>query len=111
MLLFSLNAFAATIEIQPVLEGKQYYIMKLGEAQTFTAYGFGFDKQTQQKLPDAEIKEIKWIFDERFLELQDKKDNSITLKLIKNRTSRLTVTAIIDNKSVSKTIFIVVSSH
>ncbi|MDP2938468.1 MAG: hypothetical protein Q8O13_00050 [Candidatus Omnitrophota bacterium] len=106
--LFSLSAFAVEIEIRPVLEGKEYYVMKKGEIQTFEAQGFGWDKKTQQKTPNVEIKEIQWSFDARFLELVEMKGNAITLKAIKERTSKLTVTGKIDDKVVTITIFIVI---
>lgn len=109
--LFSLSAFASEIEIKPVLEGEVYYIMKPGEIQTFQANGFGWDKKTQQKISDVDIKEIQWSFDSRFLELIEKKDKAIILKAIKNRTSKLTVTGKIDGKSVTKTIFIVIKKE
>lgn len=107
LFLFSQLAFASEIEIKPVQGGENYYIMKLGQTQEFSASGFGWDKNTQQKIPDVQIKQIQWSFDERFLELVQTKDDTITLKLIKNRTNRLTVTAIVDNKPVTKVIFIV----
>lgn len=108
MFLFSQLAPASEIEIKPVVEGENYYIMQLNQTQTFTAYGFGWDSDTQQKIPDIEIKEIHWTFDSRFLELVQSKDNTITLKAIKDRTSRLTVTGKIDGETVTKTIFIVI---
>lgn len=108
MFLFSLIAFANEIEINPILEGKEYYIMKLGEIQTFKASGFGWDKKLEQKIPEAKIETIEWDFDSRFLDLVEAKGETITLKAIKDRTSKLTVTGRIDNKPVTKTIFIVV---
>ena len=104
-------SFASEIQIKPVIEGENYYIMKLNETQTFTAYGFGWDSDTQQKIPDKEIKSIQWSFDQRFLELVQTKDNTITLKAIKDRTSRLTVTGEVEGKSVTKTIFIVIEKN
>ena len=106
--LYSQVAFASDIEIKPVLEGEDYYIMRLGEIQTFEACGFGWDKAREERIPNIEIKAIQWSFDSRFLELVEKKDNTITLKAIRKRTSKLTVTGKIDDKYVTKTIFIVI---
>lgn len=106
--LFSLIAFAVEIEIMPVVEGQQYYVMNLGQIQTFQAYGFGWDAKTQQKVPEAKIEEVQWNFDSRFLELVEKKNDTITLRAIKDRTSKLTATGKVDNEDVEKTIFIVI---
>ncbi len=109
--LFSLVASATEIEIKPVLEGKEYYIMNMGESQAFEALGFGWDNQAKQKTLNAQITTVKWSFDARFLELLGQKGNSITLKAIKERTSKLTVIGEVDNKQVSKTIFIVIQRN
>ncbi len=106
--LYSQAAFANEIEIKPVLEGEDYYIMELGEIQTFQACGFGWDRTKEEKIPDIEIKAVQWSFDSRFLELVEKKNETITLKAIKKRTSKLTVTGKIDAQYVTKTIFIVI---
>jgi len=106
--LYSSAAFASEIEIKPTLEGEDYYMMKLGETQTFAAYGFGWDKTKEEKIPGMEIKAIRWSFDSRFLELAEEKNNTITLKAIKKRTSKLIATGEIDNKYATKTIFIVI---
>lgn len=106
--LYSQIAFANEIEIKPVLEGEDYYIMKLGEIQTFQAYGFGWDKDREEKIPDIEIKAVQWSFDTRFLELAGKAGNTITLKATKKRTTKLTVTGKINGEDVTKDIFIVV---
>jgi len=105
---FSLVSFAVEIEISPILEGKEYYIMKLGETQTFKASGFGWDKKTEKKIAEAKIEAVQWSFDSRFLELVENKGDSITLKAIKNRTSKLTAMGKINGKSATKTIFIVI---
>ncbi|MFA4842823.1 MAG: hypothetical protein WC658_03205, partial [Candidatus Omnitrophota bacterium] len=106
--LFISNVFAVEIKIQPVVQGESYYIMQLGETQAFEASGFGWDENKQEETSGKEIKEIQWSFDTRFLELVGKAGNTITLKAIKKRTSKLTVTAKIDNEDVTKEIFIVV---
>lgn len=106
--LFYSLVFASEIEIRPVLKDKAYYIMKLGEVQTFEAYGFGWDNKVAQKIPDAKIDTIQWNFDSRFLQLVEEKGNFITLKAIKDRTSKLSVTGTVNGKRVTKTIFVVI---
>lgn len=109
--LFSRALFASEIEIQPIMEGQEYCLMKLGETQTFTASGIGWDKDTKHITPGAQITGIQWSFDARFLELQGTGNNSITLRAIKERTSRLTVTGIVDGKTATKTIFVVIKKE
>lgn len=105
--LFFSTVFALGIEIRPVAEGQDYYIMQLGKAQTFEACGFGWDENKEEKVADIEAGAIRWDFDSRFLQLIEKKGNTITLKAIKKRTSKLTVTGKINGEQVTKTIFIV----
>lgn len=106
--LFSSAAPAGEIEINPVSEGEDYCIMQLGEIRTFEASGFGWDKTRQEKIPGAGIEAIQWSFDSRFLELVEEKNNAVSLKAIKKRTSKLTATGKIDDKLITKTIFIVI---
>lgn len=106
--LYSSLAIAIEIEINPVLEGEEYYIMKLGETQTFEARGFDWDNDREEKIPNIEIKAIQWNFDARFLDLVEESGRTITLKASKKRTNKLTVTGKIDNEHVTKTIFIVI---
>ena len=82
--------------------------MELGEVQTFEASGFGWDRTKEEKIPDIEIEALEWSFDSRFLELVEKENKAITLKAIKKRTSKLTVTGKIGDKHAAKTIFIVI---
>ncbi|HOW35739.1 MAG TPA: hypothetical protein PL155_04935 [Candidatus Omnitrophota bacterium] len=109
-LLFLPAAFANEIEIKPVLEGKEYYIMAPGEVQTFEALGFGWDKKVQQKIPGATVETVQWNFNPEFLELVGKTGNTITLRALKRRTSKLIVTGNVNGKPVTKTIFIVVKT-
>jgi hypothetical protein len=108
---YSHRAFASEIEIKPVLEGQEYYTMKLGQVQTFEAFGVGWDKDRAERVPGLEINSIRWSFDARFLEAVDKKDNTITLRAIKQRTSKLTVTGEVTGKQVTKTIFVVIGER
>jgi len=101
-------ALASEIEIKPVLEGQGYYVMKLGETQTFEAYGIGWDEEREEKIPDVAVNAIRWNFDLRFLELVEKSGAFITLKAIKKRTSKLTATGKINDDHAAKTIFIVI---
>ncbi len=106
--LHSNAAHASEIEIKPVLEGEEYYIMKLGQTQTFEAMGVGWDKENKARIPGVEIKALQWAFDSRFLELVEKNSNTITLKAIKERTNRLTAQGEVADKPTVKTIFIVI---
>ena len=106
--LFISNVFAVEIKIQPVVQGESYYIMQLGETQAFEASGFGWDENKKEETSGKEIKELQWSFDARFLELVGKAGNTITLKAIKKRTTKLTITGKINGEDVNKEIFIVV---
>ena len=106
--LFYAIAFASEIEIKPVLEGENYYTMKFGETQTFEASGFGWDEANEKRVPGVEIEAIRWSFDSRFLESVGEGNKTITLKAIKERTSKLTVTGKVGTKYATKTIFIVI---
>jgi len=105
---FLSTVFAVEIKIQPVAEGEAYYIMQPGETQAFEASGFGWDENKKEEAPGKEIKGIQWSFDTRFLELVGKAGNTIILKAIKKRTTKLTVTGKINGEDVTKDIFIVV---
>ncbi len=111
LFIFVLVSYAIEIEIKPVIEGKEYFIMKVGETQTFEASGFGWDAKAQQKVPEAKIEAVQWSFDSRFLELIETKDNIITLKAIKDRTSKLTATGKVENEDVTKSIFVVIKKN
>ena len=105
---FANSAFANEIEIKPVAPGQEYYIMKPGEIKTFEAFGVGWNHETKERIPNAEIKAVRWNFDRRFLEMISTDGKTITLRALKNRTSKLTATGEVGGTTIAKEIFVVI---